>query len=253
LAAVLVCAATHEVEPRSAAAVELQLYPLTGEVRLFNPDPTDFNFVYYEVKSAANALTGAPAGWKSIADNYDASGNGFVDSVNQWIKLSGTTSEISEALFTGSGSHLPALRSIGLGEIWNPAAVLPNDIAALIVDENLQSIPLPIVISLAGDYNHNLMVDSLDYTLWRSALGSVTTPAADGNFDGIVDAADYTVWRDNFGQNIAGAGYGNLGSGQSSGLVVGGAAPEPTGIALALLASCGPLASRRRRRPSPSV
>ena len=173
--------------------------------------------------------------------------------VNDWIELSSSSDEISEALFTGSGSRLPALRSIDLGDIWNAEIVLPNDVVATIVDASLQTLSMPVKIYLAGDYNHNLEVDSLDYTLWRSALGSVNTPAADGNFDGIVDAADYTVWRDNFGNSIAGVGYGNLGSGQSNGGVVGGAVPEPAGIVLALLAGCGLLASRRRRKFSTSI
>ena len=80
LVAVLASVAAIETGLRAAAAVEVQLYPLTGEVRLFNPDPTDFEFVFYELKSDVNSFEGVPANWTSIADTYDASGNGFVDS-----------------------------------------------------------------------------------------------------------------------------------------------------------------------------
>ena len=56
LVAVLASVAANEIGLRAAAAVEVQLYPLTGEVRLFNPDPTDFEFVFYELKSDVNSF-----------------------------------------------------------------------------------------------------------------------------------------------------------------------------------------------------
>jgi hypothetical protein len=80
------------------------------------------------------------------------------------------------------------------------------------------AIELPPAPVLAGDYNHNGVVDAADYTLWRDRLGSAVTPytSADGDGNGIVDAADYEVWKANFGRTLpAGAAAGEaVGSGE---------------------------------------
>ncbi len=49
---------------------------------------------------------------------------------------------------------------------------------------------------LAGDYNDDGLVDTVDYSVWSAAYGGTGPNAADGNADGFIDAADYTVWRD---------------------------------------------------------
>jgi hypothetical protein len=54
-------------------------------------------------------------------------------------------------------------------------------------------------VSLPGDYNSDLVVDTDDYLVWKQNFGSTTILAADGNSDGIVDARDFTVWRNNLG------------------------------------------------------
>lgn len=53
-------------------------------------------------------------------------------------------------------------------------------------------------VSLAGDYNHDGMVDAADYTIWQDTKGSTTDLRADGNGDGIVDQHDYDLWKANF-------------------------------------------------------
>jgi hypothetical protein len=239
--------AASRAEVSAAASVELQLYPLSGEVRLANPNSTQFDFVFYEVASTSGAFTGVPADWSSISDNYDASGDGSVDPVNQWIKLSATASNVAEGLFVGSGSNLAAHRSISLGAIWDPELVKPNDVDVTILDGNSQPADAGVVISLLGDYNRDLTVDALDYIEWRTAIGSTTASHADGNFDGIVDAADYTVWRDNFGLSLAGAGYGTL---QSVGGAAAVAVPEPLSLWLVFWAASAWAYWRSRRRRS---
>jgi hypothetical protein len=74
---------------------------------------------------------------------------------------------------------------------------------------------------LAGDYNNDGIVDTADYTLWRSNFGNTVTTGtfADGNKDGVVNSPDYVVWRDNLNANIF------TGSGSSVGS--GAAVPEP--------------------------
>lgn len=78
--------------------------------------------------------------------------------------------------------------------------------------------------ALAGDYNHDGLVDAADYALWRDG-----DPSADGTGDGQVNAADYTVWANHYGTSAPTTSH---------------AVPEPTGLVLAAL---GLLARRRTR------
>jgi hypothetical protein len=59
---------------------------------------------------------------------------------------------------------------------------------------------------LAGDYNHDDVVDMHDYPVWKSLYGHELKEheLADGNGNGAVDAADYTVWRNNSGASVIG-------------------------------------------------
>ena len=55
---------------------------------------------------------------------------------------------------------------------------------------------------LAGDYDHNDVVDNRDYSVWQQTFGQTGVSLdADGNGDGTVDAGDYLVWRANIGQS----------------------------------------------------
>lgn len=245
LIAVAIVAASR-AEVSAAASVEVQLYPLSGEVRLANPNAAQFDFVFYELNSPGGTFAGVPADWQSISDNYDVSGTGAVDPVNQWVELEASDTSVAEGLLVGSGSRLLPYASISLGSFWDPEAVKPNDIDVTILDGNLQVADAGVVISLVGDYNRDLIVDALDYLEWRTAIGSTTAPHADGNFDGIVDTADYTVWRDNFGTSLVGAGYGallNVAGGASAAIV-----PEPAAVLLLMLAGGAGLLWRSWRR-----
>lgn len=96
-------------------------------------------------------------------------------------------------------------------------------------------------VALPGDYNGDGVVDSADYQLWRANVGDTSALLADGNGNGVVDAADYAMWRKNFGRT-----WQSLATGSGAG-VVQTAVPEPTGSALALLASILALTRRWRR------
>jgi PKD repeat protein len=75
-----------------------------------------------------------------------------------------------------------------------------------IIDQHSQPVVTPS--PLAGDYNNDLVVDSADYSVWKSEFGQVGEDAAvlraDGNGDGVVNLADYSIWRDNLGATLNG-------------------------------------------------
>jgi hypothetical protein len=88
-------------------------------------------------------------------------------------------------------------------------------------------------IALAGDYNHNGIVDAADYVLWRDNVGtSGAGLAADGNGDGTVNQLDYDIWRQHFGQT------------NGSGAAQSAAIPEPLSLVLFFLGCVAAAASR---------
>ena len=191
------CGAMLMAPVGSATNLTLQLYPLTGEMRLFNPGNTPFQFIFYEIKSPSGGLNGAIGVWTSISDTYDASGNGFIDPENDWTELSSISTDLSEGAYLEPGGSLPAYRSIGLGRIWNPnIASAVSIIPTVALAEGQNVVPMDKVLAVDGDYTTDLRVDQQDSSVWRMVFGSTTFPMADGNHNGVVDAADYTVWRD---------------------------------------------------------
>ncbi|QDT68950.1 Beta-agarase A precursor [Planctomycetes bacterium MalM25] len=54
------------------------------------------------------------------------------------------------------------------------------------------------VVTLAGDYNDDGVVDAADYTVWRDAEGTSTFLPNDAT-PNVVDQSDWQVWRDNYG------------------------------------------------------
>jgi hypothetical protein len=92
--------------------------------------------------------------------------------------------------------------------------------------------------ALAGDYDHNGVVDSGDYTLWRQSIGT-SNLNADGNHDGTVDNADYVIWRKHEGESLPGIASG---SGIEGTLV-----PEPNAVCLMTIASCLTWLTQRAR------
>jgi hypothetical protein len=183
--------------------------------------------------------------WKSISDTYDVSGNGFIDPTFNWSKISTTSTQLTEGVFSGPGGTLPAFRSVSLGQIWNPALYPAHGLSFSAFQPDSQAITISIMPALAGDYNNNGGVGPLDYQLWRQTFGSTTSLDADGNLNGIVDAADYAIWRNNIGIVFPGNGAG-------SGLTLGGIVPEPASAILLFSAAGALLTARARvRRAAP--
>jgi hypothetical protein len=233
--------------------VVLQLFPFTGEVRLTNPNPTPFTFVYYSLSSPGGALNGNPAVWKSITDVYDAPsgptpGNGFIDPSHNWLKLSSLSTELTEGVIPNPGGSLPPYRSVSLGQIWNPAALSPAVTAEIRHPDNTLASILGPDFVIDGDYNGDDKVDRQDYDVWKQFYGSTVMFYPfwpDGNSNGIVDAADYTVWRNNLGLDLSGSGFANSADGADLGLGLGSVVPEPsTAVLLLTLAVLAALVRR---------
>ena len=54
-----------------------------------------------------------------------------------------------------------------------------------------------IAVGLVADFDHNGVVDQLDYNTWRANFGATGLVSGDGSGNGTVDAADYVLWRKN--------------------------------------------------------
>jgi hypothetical protein len=236
------CAAGASV---SAAAITVQLFPLTGEVRLTNRGLGPVPIAFYSIFSPSGALSGSPAVWKSVTGNYDLSGNQLVDAFHNWNKISASATEVSEGVLADPGGSLPAVRSISLGRIWDSHHVPFPDLAFDFREPNEQPVGVSVEYTLDGDYSGDGTVNFTDYNLfWRPTFGSTTFLLADGNLNGTVDAADYVVWRNNLGLSVTGPPFG-AGAGSLATNVV--SAPEPATAAL-LLILCGMAGGRTAKR-----
>ena len=98
---------------------------------------------------------------------------------------------------------------------------------------------LPSTLTSQGDFNHDGIVNNVDYVVWRNSAGQTgANLAADANGNYQIDAGDFNTWRAHFGESVT-ASAAALGS--------GAAVPEPSSLLLLLLSS-GFLAFSRLRR-----
>jgi T5SS/PEP-CTERM-associated repeat protein/autotransporter-associated beta strand protein len=142
------------------------------------------------------------AQYDSLAVTGAANLDGTLDVslINGFVPASGNSFEVLHANggITGAFSQV-SLPPLGAGLAWN--VVYSNVSVTLQVNASI----------VAGDYNHNGIVDAADYTIWRDTLGSTTDLRANGDNTGasanVINAADYDVWKMHFGQT-AGSGSG---------------------------------------------
>jgi GH35 family endo-1,4-beta-xylanase len=110
------------------------------------------------------------------------------------------------------------------GETFELELVKGTTAYSLLVGETLQ-----------GDFNLDGIVDAADYAVWRNHLGDTDETNISFNGDGgDIGLGDYAVWKSQYGNTAPGAG----------GLAA--AVPEPTAVALLLIALG--LVSKSRRR-----
>ncbi len=106
-------------------------------------------------------------------------------------------------------------------------------------DEYFSGTGMINVVSLAGDYNVDGVVDSADYVLWRATVGQPAGTLPNDNTGLTIGDDQYNLWRINFGSVASGSGSA-LGA---------DAVPEPSTLALLTLGVAA-FATRRKRQIS---
>jgi hypothetical protein len=228
----------------TATVPTIEVNKSTGAVTLKNNEAFPVKLDYYSITSQAGALKTNT--WSSLDDqNYNAvdgpdAGSIAGDSGGEgWDKAGGSNAnQLIELFLSSVGSTLAPNATLSLGNAYNTATFggANGDLVFKFGVANGGLITAPvnyITTALAGDYNHNGVVDAADYVLWRKTLNQTGAGLpADGNNNGTVDQADYNIWRTNFGRPP--------GSGASTGIAA--SVPEPTTLVLMVLSSlciCG--------------
>lgn len=209
----------------------------TGAIQLKNESSVAVQIEAYTITSVAGALNTA---W-----------NGLSDTVANWEKNVGTTHALAEVsklnpasnpgaplapltINGGATYDLGTAFSVGGAQDLNFSFLLTSDTAG-----NGFAGAVRYIGGLPGDFNGDARVDGADFLSWQRAFNSAVAPGtgADGSGNGIVDAADLALWKANFGTPAVVA--------NSNGAVA--AIPEPTTVALGVMAAASCLAFRRRR------
>ena len=122
---------------------------------------------------------------------------------------------------TGTYSAGTGFTNLMIDEFSTWSRLLTNDEIAFLSTSAISN-------GLAGDFNHNGVVDGADYVVWRKGLGSTYTQN------------DFNTWRSNFGVTN-GAGAESESEGPSSSV------PEPAGAIACVSAMMALLMVRRSR------
>lgn len=210
-------------------------------------------FSEYDIRSASGALN--PDGWTSIADTN-------ADPNDAWTILSESVTSLHEEDASGGANDGFSLSASGQYNLGQAFSILPTfqrdgttptnweDVTLSILDQGGTLLAVAPEYSGASvpwaDYNGDLVVDALDWPLFRAGLGgnyTGLTPAEaylggdlDGDFDS--DVHDYNLFVE-----IAGGASALFGTSQ---------VPEPSGVALIVLGGLG-LFTRRQLRGTLAV
>lgn len=231
----------------ATAIPSIEVNKSTGAITLKNNAAAPVKLEYYSIASAAGALKTST--WSSLDDqNYNAVDGSDVGSTpgdtpgEGWDEAGGSNANQLIELFLGAaGSTLAPNATLNLGSAYNTSIFggANGDLVFKfgVLNGSLVTAPVTYVSTgVAGDYNHNGVVDAADYVVWRKTLGQTGAGlAADGDNNGTVNSADYAIWRGNFGLSGSGAGVGNSAT-----------VPEPATISIVALSLMGIIGWRKR-------
>jgi len=226
---------------------ELVINRSDGSMRLQNNNVNSINgMLGYQIRSIeAEALD--QSGWTPITGNYDDSGNGLIDSDNNWTILSdaGDYTDLAEAeLLAGDGGNLLTDADFDLGSsAWIKNANEDVTLQFLTSDGKVYD---GVVTFVGGpnnapydrsDLNFDGQVDENDWPIYVAGLlGDFSDISlaqgyqqGDLNYDGVNDADDLDLFIKDF-ENAMGAG---------SFQAMLASIPEPSSAALCLLAVAG--------------
>ena len=162
----------------------------TGNISLENNGTADGSIKEVRITSASGALD--PISWTSIAGNYDLSGNGSVDSDDNWTRQTQTNAEFRE---TGNDASDGGLIAVGSGnsvDLGNNAWIqsLTEDLAVEIIYAN-------------GSAFRPGQTNAATVTYLGGPGGGGAFDRSDLDFDGDIDAADWPLIRDQLYANIS--------------------------------------------------
>ena len=237
----------------------LDIDTTTGSLTLRTGAGTPRGIQGYSITSDPSIGALNSAGWRSIADNYDDSGNGSIDADDDWTELSPAASStlLSESQIggtPGNGGSLGASLALVLGNpgTWT-ANPFGNDIEMeiLLTDGRTRRVPVtyngmsdnPIDL---GDYNGNGTIDPGDWPTVRDNFNANLTGMSllqryargDLNNDGRNDRFDFAQFKTLF-DAANGAGAFNT--------MIGGV-PEPSSLIVLVIGGGLALVSSRKRQ-----
>jgi hypothetical protein len=225
----------------------------TNNVRLTNNSSASVDIREVSIFSPNGTLN--PANWMSISDNYDEPpGDGSVDADDPWSELAATAFELTEREQStgGNGGTLTAGETVNLGNIWQKSQLEDLALVVELADGTTHFGGVTFTAGPGGmsyvrsDLNVDGVVNASDWSFFYpnmlSDLSAMTgiqrALAGDLDRDGDVDVTDFANFKTDFdAANGAGAFNSMLAN-----------VPEPSTIAILLVAGIGAAFARQRRK-----